>query len=93
MVADGRIPHFWCSMPLEIDLSNEKTYLLSDLSKVLKREGATTGHSYQTLYRYVTKGVENRMGARIFMARVWTPSGYTSSREAYYRFLEDLNIE
>lgn len=74
--------------PLEIDPAREELILFSDV-KTLGIRGITP--SYNTIYRYATKGVKNRSGAVVYLRYVATPTGYATSQEALYQFIRDLN--
>ena len=73
---------------LEIDIRSEKLYPFSKVSE-LGVFPADVG--YKLVYQYAKEGRENLSGVTVFLEHIRTPSGYATSREACYRFIEALN--
>lgn len=73
---------------IEIDIRSEKLYPFS----MVKKLGVfPVDTSYQLVYQYAKEGRENLSGVTVFLEHVRTPSGYATSKEACWRFIEALN--
>lgn len=73
---------------IEIDIRSEKLY---PFSKVSELDVFPSEANYKLVYQYAKEGRENLSGVTVFLEHVRTPSGYATSREACYRFIEALN--
>ncbi len=75
-------------MMLEIDIRSEKLFPFSQVREL----GVFARHvKYKLIYQYAKDGRENLSGVTVFLEYVRTPSGFATSKEACYRFIEALN--
>lgn len=72
---------------MPIDVSKESVYRFADIGKHLPyRPG------YQTVWNWAFKGRDNFDGKkRCFLEKIFLPQGWSTSIEAYHRFVAELN--